>query len=593
MSALEKLLKDFGEKSREDIIEKFSSEGLINKIKNKEDFLFYWKSRVGPSYYSDSILPVSRQAEIFKQLMDESLSKYIENKSRLLKEIPKLKINSLGEPAWSSINFSDSPMGKRLQFGFKNRGCQYWYSAKSKVGCYNCGYFMGTHFHCFFDMPDTDYHKIIIKQLDAVKKEYEKLTDFDGINIVGDGSFLNFWEIPKMTQIDCFKRFAKWENVTQLLVESRPEYVDVSWIEELLVLLRPDQVLEIAIGLESTDAFIRRHCINKGFGDIGDMSTKSSFKNIMNNIKKFSGKVRIQTYLLVKPAFLSESEALADAVNSGRVLYKWAEEINPGKPNEILSIKFEPIVVSRGTLLEVLYQKRVNYKRMYEPLNYWTVAELLVQSEYYGIDKIIRFGAREDMDDYIAMPVIPAKFGSISSIDFRIYHAVQKFTAKHSIIEFLSEIEALIHDQSFAEWKKYLEQSTTMLETRIKTYAKEISNFKPGFLNNLFTSHEAIPNLVQFLQYDKMSMQFFKNIAPRIAQNYSKSCRRVEEFIRKNGLDIPKKWKIEIKDISYVADSRFRSVIFKLDIENNRKAEIDVWVSVPTKIDQSISKEKK
>lgn len=584
MAGLEEILKYFGEKSKADIIQKFKALGLGNKIKNKDDFFKYWTSQIGPKYYYNSILPISRQIEILKQLM-QLMPEYINKKADLFKELSKKVGNEISEkPAWLSLNCSDSKKGIRLQFGFFNRGCQYWKDSMNNVGCYNCGYFSGTRHHYYLSMTEIEYHQSIIRQLNWVETNYKKVDIFDGINIVGDGSFLNYWEIPKRTQVECFKNFAKWKNISRILIESRPEYINKQWLEELTGFLRDDQILEIAIGIESTDDFIRSHCINKGFGNITDRLNEYSIKNILANIATFKGRVRIQAYLLIKPAFLNEKEALMDAINSGRILYQWAKDIHPENPHKILSIKYEPMVVSRGTLLEVLYKRTDNGKRMYNPLNYWTVAELLAETSNNGTCDIIRFGAREDMDDYIALPVIPAVFDTISSIDFRVYQAVQNFTVNHSIVQFLIKIEPFIHDESYRVWGKKIGLKSPALNELFKTYQKEISAFKRRSPQKMTVHYNGLEKFIYLVQNKKESLSFFKDIAPRINQCREGCSRDVERFIRSIWLGSSKKYGIEIRDIRYVPDSPYKSVIFKIDIDNYFPTKLDLWISVPTEV---------
>lgn len=593
MTVLEKLLENFGEGSRKDIIEKFKKLALADKVKSKEDFFSYWASHIGPVCYRDSILPISRQVEALKQLMDESLSKYIDNKSRLLKEISNLDRGSLEQPAWDSINFSDSKEGKRLQFGFKNRGCQYWHCAKNKLGCYNCGYFMGTQLHHFLKMTQSDYHISIIKQLEWIEKKYKNQKGFDVVDIEGDGSFFNPWEFPKKTQIECFRRLSKWENLTHILVESRPEYIEKEWISKLLKELRADQIMEIAVGVESMDNFVRAHCINKGTSDISDIIEKDSIKNIFKEIADFNGRVRLQVYLLVKPAFLTESEALADAVNSGRILYKWAKEFSPQKPPDILAIKYEPVVINRGTILEVLYQSPKDGDPLYIPLDYWTVAELLLQLAYDDTYKVVRFGAREDMDDYIVIPVVPGKNGSVSPIDFQLYDAIQRFCAKRSIYDFLADIESLLSAYSFSEWKTKIGLHSTAIEFFISTYRKEISESKENKSKGLSEYYEIIQNISRFTQNDKDSISFFKALVPKVDSEPSEARRAVGKYIRKisTKYNLPKKWKVEIDDLRCVYDSPYKNFIFKVDInDNEEEIDFDLWLSVPTELYSNESK---
>lgn len=584
MSEMEKLLNSFGEHSRKEIISKFKAQGLLERIKNKDDFEKCWASHIGPTYYSDSVLSVTRQLEILNHLMSPFMIKYIENKTNLLK-MPLISIRKdLGQPAWNTINFSDSRKGKRLQFGFKNKGCQYWQKGKNKLGCYNCGYFTGTQRLHFMDMQEEEYHRSIMKQFEWIEKKYKGKTSFDVLEIEGDGSFFNSWEFPQKTQLECFRRLAKWDNLSHILVESRPEYIDKEWIMELLQQLRPDQALEIAIGVETTDDFIRDHCINKGFIDISDTSKQQSIKRILKAMSEFNSRVRIQAYILVKSAFLSENEALADAVNSGRVLYQWAKEFFPHKPGDILTIKFEPAVVSKGTLLETLYKSpNKTNSSLYQPLNYWTIAELLLQMAYDDTYKVIRFGAREDMDDYITLPVVPGKDGTVSPIDYRIYHAVQQFSSTRNITEFLVEIDPLMSNISFSKWKEKIGLHVTALEYFSGTYHEEIISKRKILTGEMHLHHEMIQKFSSYLQNEEKSRNFFKALIPQIEADPTGNLPKIKKFVRDvaSHIGVPKNWKTGVEDIQCVHASAYESIIIKLHIRNAKKMEYDVWLSIP------------
>ncbi len=586
MVEIERLLKFLGEHSRGNIIEKFKLQGFYDKVKNENDLLKIWASHIGPVYYSDSILPISRQISILKFLMSKHMAEYIENKAKILDTLSVKNKGMLERPAWDTLNFSDSKKGKRLQFGFKNKGCQYWHNSKNKLGCYNCGYFTGTQLFHFIDISEEEYNKNIIRQLKWIKHKYKRYNSFDVLEIEGDGSFFNPWEFPKQTQVECFKRLSKWENLSHILVESRPEFVNNEWIVELLKHLRTDQALEVAVGVESTDNFIRTHCINKGFADISEITKENSIKRILEEISSFNGRVRIQAYLLIKPAFLSENEALADAVNSGRVLYQWAEKFSPKNPNDILLLKYEPVVISRGTILETLCKyHNSNQSKLYTPLNYWTVAELLMQLCYDNTYKMVRFGAREDMDDYIAIPVIPGKNGTVSPIDFNMYHAIQRFSSNRDIGEFLSDIKPLMSDESYSDWVKTIGMHKTALEYFVDTYKEELIKNRNTMHKKSHSDQNIIQKLAHYLQNQNKSIEYFKEIVPEIEENFIDGTQKIEDYIRKARaiLKIPKDWKIEVGDLRVVHESSYDKLIAKLHIEKTDKTDFALWLSIPLK----------
>ena len=73
----------------------------------------------------------------------------------------------------------------------------------------------------------------------------------------------------------------------------------------------------------------------------------------------------VRTYLLIKPPFLTEREAIEDAVSSARIAAQYSDVIS-----------FNPLNVQRGTLVERLWN-RAEYRAPW----LWSVTEVLRRSE--------------------------------------------------------------------------------------------------------------------------------------------------------------------------------------------------------------------
>lgn len=101
--------------------------------------------------------------------------------------------------------------------------------------------------------------------------------NYDVIEFLCDGSFFNEDEYPHGFQTELFERIAKQEDVKRVLVESRPEYVDAEKVGSLRGILRSDQCLEIGVGFETADEFIRAACIQKGF-------SRGDFENMLRSL---------------------------------------------------------------------------------------------------------------------------------------------------------------------------------------------------------------------------------------------------------------------------------------------------------------------
>ncbi|MDD1673880.1 MAG: archaeosine biosynthesis radical SAM protein RaSEA, partial [Methanomicrobiales archaeon] len=138
------------------------------------------------------------------------------------------------------------------------------------------------------------------------------------VKIFTSGSFLDTEEVPGETQREIVRSF--WGKV--VMVETRPEYVATDWVR----ILRDEAddgtwetPLHLAMGLETTNDFIRKKCIRKG-------STCSDFMQAA--ARAHEAGVGVKTYLLMKPPFLTENEAIDDMITSVKEAGKWSDQIS-------------------------------------------------------------------------------------------------------------------------------------------------------------------------------------------------------------------------------------------------------------------------
>jgi uncharacterized Fe-S cluster-containing MiaB family protein len=243
------------------------------------------------------------------------------------------------------------------------------------------------------------------------------------VEFLSDGSFLNEAEFDSRSLTAVLECIPQLPYVRRLFVESVPAHVSAgpNKIRRILSTLRPDQNLEIGIGLETADDFIRKACINKGF-------LWDTFEGAVSTIAGLPdadrGRCAIVAYLLVKPALLTPAEAVADAVAT-------LERLNDLARTYRVKIvpKLEPAAISDGTLLSLLYSYGRGTPSYYAPLNYWTVLEILARTALRCPRALrwLRIGAREDMDDVLKMPGVYSEDGRFERDDFMLYHALQQF----------------------------------------------------------------------------------------------------------------------------------------------------------------------
>lgn len=138
----------------------------------------------------------------------------------------------------------------------------------------------------------------------------------------------------------------------RILVETRPETITNAVLSESIALLQGKQ-LEVEIGLESSDPWVLRWCVNKGLQlehvvRALDLCAAHGATSIVN--------VSLGT------AFLTEPEAIADAVDTTR----WA--FAQGATEVVVF----PLSVRGWTVLQHMYDRG-----RYRPVSLWSLAEVL------------------------------------------------------------------------------------------------------------------------------------------------------------------------------------------------------------------------
>jgi|Deesub1362B_J571_1020462.scaffolds.fasta_scaffold06984_2 hypothetical protein len=137
------------------------------------------------------------------------------------------------------------------------------------------------------------------------------------LHIAVDGSTFDDEEVPATTRLKFFKIIKTIGYVKTLETESKAEFITDAKIEEACKILRSIK-FGIGIGLESSDDFVREHCINKGL-------TKKVYINAIKTLRRYN--VFSQAHVILKPPFLTEYEAILDAEKSIRYALNTADEV--------------------------------------------------------------------------------------------------------------------------------------------------------------------------------------------------------------------------------------------------------------------------
>ncbi|HJJ36203.1 MAG TPA: archaeosine biosynthesis radical SAM protein RaSEA [Methanocorpusculum sp.] len=141
--------------------------------------------------------------------------------------------------------------------------------------------------------------------------------EYELAKIFTSGSVFDSHEVP-LEVLDTFGTFFKGKP---LVAESRCEYVTKDAIERLLSTLDAGQEhpLTVAIGLETTNDAIREKSIDKG-------NTFADFKKAAETAHACGASVK--AYLMMKPLFLTEKEAMEDMAKSIKEVAPYADMIS-------------------------------------------------------------------------------------------------------------------------------------------------------------------------------------------------------------------------------------------------------------------------
>jgi len=332
-------------------------------------------------------------------------------------------------PAWTRVSATASEVGSRLIVGFRNHTCRYRQDDPLQLGCFNCGFYAGVR-----TVAGVTPEELQDQLRESLHAGFRSGRPFDVLEFLSDGSFLNDAEFDTRSRAAVLECVPRLPYVRRLLIESVPAHVSAgpNVLTTILRTLRPDQDLEIGIGLETADDFIRKACINKGF-------LWDEFEGAVATIAGLPDRDRrrcaIVAYLLVKPALLSSAEAVDDVVATLERL----EQIARAYRVKIVP-KLEPAAISDGTMLSLLYAGGPTAPHYYAPVNYWAVLEILARTARRRPRALrwLRIGAREDMDDVLKMPAVYTADGRYDRDDFVLYYALQQFNRTHDLDRVLS-----------------------------------------------------------------------------------------------------------------------------------------------------------
>lgn len=257
----------------------------------------------------------------------------------LRQEYLRLNPHKTKQKLWSSV--LETEQYHIITVVIPTRGCS-WALSESG-GCSVCGY-----------INDSSRTQSIPTEqiLDEIQRVLNKIDSPKPIilKLFNSGSFFDENDVPRELRIQIIDLIKGNLGIIKFVVESRPEYLlkNNHIVEEVSKFLEPVK-LEIGLGLESSNNAILRDNWNKG----------SSFEDYRKSIQTTrSQNILIKTYILIKPPFLTEVEAIIDTIKTVKDAVAIGTDV----------ISLNPCTVQNGTLIHFLHKQN-----RYHPPWLWSV----------------------------------------------------------------------------------------------------------------------------------------------------------------------------------------------------------------------------
>lgn len=235
---------------------------------------------------------------------------------------------------------------KRVVLYLPSSGCEWAFWGP---GCNMCGHYLS--------------QVLKIESGDIVNAFVKKFKNIDWsrypvLNLYNNGSFFNENELPVEARDTILSMISKVDDIRSVVIESRPEYITDEKMKHVAQILKGKRI-EVAIGLESSNDFIRNLYIGKGI-------QLKEFEDAVNIVNSYGFS---RAYVLLKPPFVNELVAIKDAIDS--IAYAF----NVGVP----TVSLEPATIQEGRLLHYLWTLNE-----YSPPWLWSIIEVVKKTAHMG-----------------------------------------------------------------------------------------------------------------------------------------------------------------------------------------------------------------
>ena len=236
--------------------------------------------------------------------------------------------------------------GNYVEVWFLTEGCTW----DAKGGCTMCNYGCGEY------RTEKEIVDAVRDGINAISVDVQELV------VSPSGSMLDTQEVPDNARREIFRLIRRFPT-NQFVFETRPDTITNDVVNEYVESI-PDKKLGIEMGLESSNPWIQKYCINKG-------SHPQEFLAAAKIIKNYN--VDVIANISLGTAFLTPKEAVDDAVSS----VEWALSNFAD-----IAVVF-PLHVKPYSLLAWLL-----HNGLYHPPSLWSLVEVLKCVDPIILDRI-------------------------------------------------------------------------------------------------------------------------------------------------------------------------------------------------------------
>ncbi len=246
--------------------------------------------------------------------------------------------------------FLNGVYARRLIIHLHSSGCGY---AIKTGGCTMCGFYAATS--TGRPISTEEYQE----QVRDVFSKHDPQS-FQIIGLYNAGNILNEDEMPFEALEKICVLFSQNPFIKRLSIESRPEFIDVEKLKRISSILKGKEI-ELGIGVETLNEKVKDLCINKPCAN----ELLQQKVDILLGIG-----IVPKAYLLLKPPFMTEKEAIDDFILSYSKLNLMG----------VHRIDCETMTVQKHTLVYQLWKE--NY---YRTPWLWSIINLLEQMQGFPL----------------------------------------------------------------------------------------------------------------------------------------------------------------------------------------------------------------